>query len=164
MGDSRDVQHPALPWEIIEIIDHSSGDSSILCNSVLTCRALRPRSILVLLTHVRVTCRDKLFYLCNVLQDNPELQPLVRSLAIPLRELSPFPLLPMLPNLRQNLTVDDSQLYTSFQGSSTIPMHNSTLICCLCCFLCHSMLAVSITWFTNGRLFNLSRIPIGTMA
>ena len=100
MDDSQDVQPSALSWEIIEtIIVHSSSDSSILCNLALTCRALRPRSILVLLTHVRITCRDKLLYLCDVLQANPEHQPSVRSLAIPLKELSPFPLLSMLPNL-----------------------------------------------------------------
>ncbi|KAI1791080.1 hypothetical protein LXA43DRAFT_850200, partial [Ganoderma leucocontextum] len=69
----------AFPWEVIErTIDHSSNSVVTLRSFTLTCRQLRPRSNMVLLSQIVLKNRDRLFSLCAMLQANPDLQRFVQ--------------------------------------------------------------------------------------
>ena len=107
---SRPVQSPFLPWEVIErIISHSwdpdpeepqrrRNPASIL-NFSLACRELRPRSLCFLVADPVFYSRNDIFDFCNFLQANPYLKPFVRSIAVEPKHFAPVPLLRILPNL-----------------------------------------------------------------
>ncbi|TBU51347.1 WD40 repeat-like protein [Dichomitus squalens] len=109
---------PALPWEVIETaIDLCSGDNATLCALALTCSQLHPRSLLVLFTNVDIHSQKQLKQLYDAVQAKPHLQPVVKSLSFSWDDVSPFPLLSILPGLRDvtfkrisSVIRDDSQL------------------------------------------------------
>ena len=119
---------PTLPWEVIErVIDYSSEHTITLCNIALTCCQLHPRSILVLLTSVKMEHREQVFHLCDLLRAKPQLRHYVRSVTIPLRHFAPYPLLSILPNLR-DIRFHDERSYP--MTGRFIRTHRSTLMCC----------------------------------
>ena len=121
---------PVLPWEVIErVIDHSAGCTATLCSFALSCHQLHPRSSLLLFSDVRLISRKQLFTFCDILQAQPELQPLVRSVELPPGEFSPFPLLAILHNLR-SITFDGLTDFPLGQRPKPTFLHNSTLHCC----------------------------------
>ena len=142
---------PTLPWEVIErVIDHSHEHTPTLCSFALTCRQLRPRSSLVLFSDVHIKFRKDLFAFCNVLQTQPRLQLVVRSLAVCLEEFSPFPLLSILTNLRRvtfcgSLDHDDYPKYIS--------LHASTIHCCQALGRSIQSLTFQGVWFRNRAAF-----------
>ena len=118
----------ALPWEVIEtIINHSSDSTITLCSFALTCRQLYPCSSHLLYCHVALKSREKLFALCETLQAKPELRPFVQTVAVPLEEFSPFPLLSILPHLCR-VAFPDGNKYRDL--SSDVAIHDSTLRYC----------------------------------
>ncbi|EJF55394.1 hypothetical protein DICSQDRAFT_175972 [Dichomitus squalens LYAD-421 SS1] len=97
---SSTPQSPALPWEVIErAIDLCAGDKATLCAVALTCSQLHSRSIFVLFTDVDMQSEDQLIQFHNAVQAQSHLQPIVRSLSFPWDDVSPFPLLSILPGL-----------------------------------------------------------------
>ncbi|TBU37397.1 hypothetical protein BD309DRAFT_816366, partial [Dichomitus squalens] len=97
------AQSPALPWEVIErAIDLCSGDKATLCAFALTCSQLHPRSLFVLFTNVDLRSLKQLVAFYHAVQAQSHLQPVVKSLSFPWGDLSesPFPLLSILPGLR----------------------------------------------------------------
>ena len=129
-ADSTVLISPLLPWEVIErVIDHSAECTTTLCSFALSCHQLHPRSSFLLFSDVHLTSRNRLFTFCDVLQARPDFRPLVRSLTIPPREFSPFPLLAILHNL-QSITFDGQANNLFDPRSKFVLMHKSTLQCC----------------------------------
>ncbi|TBU53506.1 hypothetical protein BD310DRAFT_829932, partial [Dichomitus squalens] len=94
---------PALPWEVIEkVIDCFSSDKATLCAFALTCSQLHPRSLFVLFTNVDLRSMKQLEAFYHAVQAQSHLQPVVQSLSFPWvgEDISPFPLLSILPGLR----------------------------------------------------------------
>ena len=97
-----DSPRPRLPWEVIErAIDHSRGRSKTLRSVALTCRQLLARTRLVMFVHVRFDNRDHVFAFVEFLQENSHLMLIVHSITVWPSDLAPFPLLHILPNLRE---------------------------------------------------------------
>ncbi len=99
-----------LPVEIEEkIIDELDNDFATLCSCALTCRTWLPRSRSLLLRAVRVATRSSWDAVVDYFEDNPDMRPLVQSLATApapterTRLLGTYPasLFRMLPNLRR---------------------------------------------------------------
>ncbi|TBU60033.1 hypothetical protein BD310DRAFT_357816 [Dichomitus squalens] len=121
------AQSPALPWEVIErAIDLCSGDKATLCAFALTCSQLHPRSLFVLFTNVDLRSLKQLVAFYHAVQAQSHLQPVVKSLSFPWGDLSesPFPLLSILPGLR-NVTFNS--IYPVIRDD--IQLSQSTLLC-----------------------------------
>ncbi|TBU36775.1 hypothetical protein BD309DRAFT_694935 [Dichomitus squalens] len=119
------AQSLALPWEVIErVVDLCSGDKVALRAFALTCSQLQPRSLFVLFSNVDIQSAKQLIQFYDAVQAQPHLQPVVRSLSLPWTEVSPFPLLSILPCLH----------HVTFNGLSfvigiDIQLPQSTLLC-----------------------------------
>ncbi|TBU32657.1 hypothetical protein BD311DRAFT_750452 [Dichomitus squalens] len=98
---SSTTQSPALPWEVVErAVELCSGDKATLCALALSCSQLHPRSVFVLFTDVDLLSEKQLMDFYDAVQTQSHLQPVARSLSLPWSEVSPFPLLFILPGLR----------------------------------------------------------------
>ncbi|TBU33618.1 hypothetical protein BD311DRAFT_651714 [Dichomitus squalens] len=94
------LPHLALPWEVIEnVIEQSRNESQVLYNFSTTCHQLRPRSLSLLVAHVKLKSEGKVLAFCDFLRGKPYLQPLVRSLVVSPTDFAPVPLLSLLPGL-----------------------------------------------------------------
>ncbi|KAI1795654.1 hypothetical protein LXA43DRAFT_881570 [Ganoderma leucocontextum] len=115
------MDSPRLPWEVIErVIGHSCDHQNTLGSLSLTCRQLRPRALCLMVAHVELKSRDRIFDFCAVLQAKPHLKPLVRSTVVDPTDFAPVPLLRILPNLSE----------IRFTSKKTvIAIHQSNLTC-----------------------------------
>ena len=121
------LDKPALPIEVIEnVIWHASDDPRTLRSLSLTCRQLRPRSFLLMVTRIDLKSRDHVFSFCEHLRANPHLQLLVREITIDLLDFAPYPLLSILPNLsRMTVVSRDGRI-----NQSPHTLHQRSLTCC----------------------------------
>ena len=104
------MDSPRLSWELIEqVIDLSSRRPNTLCSLSLTCRQLRPRSRLVMFSHVQLESSDHVFAFVAFLLANPELRPFVHTVIVTPAAFGPS-LLHILPNLASLECVDEMQL------------------------------------------------------
>ena len=116
------MDSPLLPWEVIErVIGHSSDHSSTLYNLSLTCRQLRPRALCLMVAHVALKSRERIFDFCAVLQAKPHLKPLVRSTVVDPTDFAPVPFLRILPNL--------SEIRFTSSKETIVATHSSNLTC-----------------------------------
>ncbi|TBU36686.1 hypothetical protein BD309DRAFT_877890 [Dichomitus squalens] len=169
---------PALPWEVIETaIDLCSGDNATLCALALTCSQLHPRSLLVLFTNVDIHSQKQLKQLYDAVQAKPHLQPVVKSLSFSWDDVSPFPLLSILPGLRDvtfkrisSVIRDDSQLplstppcgRQSFTGLRSLTIRDASFQT-ETIFLRFLSAFPNIENFTCERLSSQSHTPLGDL-
>ncbi|TBU40791.1 hypothetical protein BD309DRAFT_869571 [Dichomitus squalens] len=85
-----------LPWEVLErVIDHFV----ILRSFSLTCRQLRPRTLLFMMESCHFHAKDEVFAFCDFLQAKSEFLSLIQSLFVCPIDFLPFPLIRILPNI-----------------------------------------------------------------
>ena len=124
------MNHPCLPWEVIErVIKHSGDNLKTLCSFSVSCRQLRPQSRCSMFTRVDLTKgMDRVFEFIDLLQANAELKPFVNSVIFSPTSFGSS-LLYILPNLSSIDCVRSRNPPTPGPSLQALDLHRSSLAC-----------------------------------
>ncbi|TBU40573.1 hypothetical protein BD309DRAFT_818689, partial [Dichomitus squalens] len=124
-----------LPWEVLKrIIDYTYDDFTLLRSFSLTCRDLRPRSLLVMIKNCHLQINEQVFTFCDFLQKKMEYLPLIQSLFVCPINFPPYSLIKMLSNLSTlQFVIRSSMKYPRQEDRPVVYLHPSTL----CCYRMH---------------------------
>ncbi len=126
---------PRLPLEVIErITGHSRDHPQTLRNISITCHALRPRSLCLMVAHPSFQSRDQIFDFCDFLQANAHLKSFVRSISVAANDFAPIPLLKILPNVSEIKLISQQPITDRADPSMADPpvtiLNPASLTCC----------------------------------
>ncbi|TBU44983.1 hypothetical protein BD309DRAFT_751744 [Dichomitus squalens] len=120
-----------LPWEVLErIVDYAYDDSVLLRSFSLTCRQLRPRTLLFMMERCHFNAKDQVFAFCDFLRTRSEFTSLVQSLFVCPIEFPPYPPIRMLPNISTlRFIIRRFGEYARPADRPVVHLHPSTLSC-----------------------------------